>query len=150
MKNFMKSLRVLLVGILCLGVVAANVSAYILSGYVRVNASTTPISGVTINLSGSGTDTTTTGLGGDYDFTVGAGNYVITPISASYSFSPSSRAVSVSADMFNQNFSGTPVSVDTSSPTAPGVVRDGTGSSYINSTTSTSQLSANWTAGAGA
>ncbi|OGS27358.1 MAG: hypothetical protein A2297_03000 [Elusimicrobia bacterium RIFOXYB2_FULL_48_7] len=150
MKNFMKSLRVLLVGILCLGVVAANVSAYILSGYVRVNASTTPISGVTINLSGSGTDTTTTGLGGDYDFTVGAGNYVITPVSASYSFSPSSRAVSVSADMFNQNFSGTPVSVDTSSPTAPGVVRDGTGSSDINSTTSTSQLSANWTASADA
>jgi len=81
--------------------------AYSISGKV-VTSSGSPISGVTMTLSGSASGATTTDGYGKYSFKgLGNGNYTITPDKTGYTFTPTSRAVSVSgANVTRQNFRG--------------------------------------------
>ncbi|MBW2311191.1 MAG: carboxypeptidase regulatory-like domain-containing protein [Deltaproteobacteria bacterium] len=84
-------------------------TTYSVSGQVTTNG--TGLSGVTITLSGDGSDTTTTDSGGDYSFSgLSNGSYMVTPSLAGYTFDPTSRNVTVSG----QNKTGVDFS---SSPT---------------------------------
>ncbi|MFN2493358.1 MAG: collagen binding domain-containing protein, partial [Pyrinomonadaceae bacterium] len=68
---------------------SATPTNYVISGQITNNNN--PLSGVTINLSGSQSATTTTEANGNYSFTAPAeGNYMVTPTSPLYSFGPSS------------------------------------------------------------
>jgi hypothetical protein len=85
---------------------AAN---YSISGYVKDGCGTA-ISGATIALSGSLSRSATTASNGSYQFTglTNQGNYTITPTKSSWSFAPVSiSTVSLSANLANQNFTGT-------------------------------------------
>ncbi|MCL4476730.1 MAG: carboxypeptidase regulatory-like domain-containing protein [Nitrospirae bacterium] len=87
----------------------ATVSAtYSISGTVTDGVS--PLSGVTMTLSGAGTGTTTTDVSGNYTFTgLANGTYTVTPSRTGYTFSPTSRTATISgADVTGQNFTGMP------------------------------------------
>ena len=75
---------------------------YSISG--TVSGST--ISGVTINLTGGATATTTTDANGAYSFNgLGNSNYTVTPSKTGYNFSPSSSAVGINgANVTTTNF----------------------------------------------
>lgn len=80
----------------------------VISGTVT-GAGGAPISGVTVNLTGSDTQSDTTDTSGAYSFTVAAGTYTLMPSKTGYAFTPSSRSnVTVSnADVTGQNFAAT-------------------------------------------
>ena len=67
------------------------------------------VAGVTINLTGAATATTTTDASGNYSFTGQAnGTYTVTPVEAGYTFNPISTVVSVSgASVTGTNFVAT-------------------------------------------
>jgi len=81
--------------------------SYSISGKV-VTSSGSPISGVTMTLSGTASGATTTDGYGKYSFTgLGNGNYTIIPDKTGYTFTPTSKAVSVNgANVTRQNFRG--------------------------------------------
>ena len=70
-----------------------TVTTYTISGTVLSGSS--GFAGVTINLSGGKTASTTTDASGNYSFTVPNGSYTVTPVKTNYTFTPSSRAVTV-------------------------------------------------------
>ena len=69
-------------------------------------------SGVTVNLAGASTASTTTGTGGTYTFGgLANGSYTVTPSLSGYTFSPTSTAVTISgANQTGIDFSSTAVS----------------------------------------
>jgi hypothetical protein len=76
---------------------------YTISGTV-----TGAVAGITINLTGAATASTTTDANGNYSFTVTNGSYNVTPSSTSYTFTPVSSVVAVSgASVTNVNFAAT-------------------------------------------
>jgi Carboxypeptidase regulatory-like domain len=81
--------------------------SYNLSG--SVTESGTGLSGVTINLRGSQTGSTTTDANGNYSFTVLAeGNYTLTPSKQNYTFSPANTSFSnLGANQTAANFTAT-------------------------------------------
>lgn len=83
-----------------------NPPLYDISGYVR-EADSTPVSGVTINLSGHSTSSTTTNSSGYYKFAnLEKGyNYVVIPSKTGWTFNPSGRSYdSLSSDQTNQDY----------------------------------------------
>ncbi len=109
----MSSIKYLLVMLFSIAVVACGggggssspAPTYSISGTVSGNAT----SGVTINLSGASTATTTTATGGTYSFTgLANGSYTVTPSLTGNSFNPTSTAVTVSgANVTGKNFTAT-------------------------------------------
>jgi subtilisin family serine protease len=83
-------------------------TANVITGHIQTGGGT-PIAGVTVGLTGSGTGTTTTNASGDYTFTaVANGNYTITPTSGTYAFTPVNRSATISdGDSTSNNFTGT-------------------------------------------
>lgn len=103
--------------------------SYKISGNITSGGS--PLSEVTVNLTGSRSDTTTTDSSGNYIFDgLLNGNYTITPSKTEYTFTPTNRNVTINnADVTNQTFSAT----STTLPAAPsGLVATGVSSSQIN------------------
>ncbi len=111
----MKSIKWLFAGVLLLGISfvlaacgggggggSAPPATYTISGVVS-GATTT---GVTINLTGASTATTTTATDGSYSFTgLANGSYTVTPSKSLFTFNPTSLAVSVSgANVTGRNF----------------------------------------------
>ena len=86
------------------GPIGARVSGIITSGG-------SPLSGVTVSLSGSGTGTATTDVNGKYLIQgIQTGTYTVTPSISGYTFSPASRSyTSPSADSLAENYTATPV-----------------------------------------
>ncbi|MBI5074886.1 MAG: carboxypeptidase regulatory-like domain-containing protein [Nitrospirae bacterium] len=82
----------------------ASTATYSISGTVTSGGS--PLSGVSITLSGASSGTTTTNASGNYTFTgLANGNYAVTPGLAGYTFTPTNRAVTISsANVSGQNF----------------------------------------------
>lgn len=79
-------------------------SVFIISGNINDNGS--PLSGVSVTLSGSSSKTTTTDASGNYSFVAFNGNYTITPSLLGYTFAPSSASINnLSADQAGVNFS---------------------------------------------
>jgi inhibitor of cysteine peptidase len=78
---------------------------YTISGQVTANGS--PLSGVTISLTGTRSFSTTTDSNGNYSFSVPAGgSYTVTPSLAAYTFSPASQTFSNMSANQTANFSG--------------------------------------------
>lgn len=73
--------------------------SYFISGKITANG--TNLSGVTMSLSGSKTDSTSTDQNGNYTFLVNNGNYIITPSLTGYSFSPGSTALSINSSSWS-------------------------------------------------
>lgn len=75
-----------------------------------VSGGSTNNSGVTINLTGAATMSTTTPAGGAFSFAgLPNGNYTVTPVPSGHTFSPASRAVTISYDNpSGVNFTETP------------------------------------------
>ena len=84
---------------------ASTPLTYNISG--NVSGATT--SGVTITLTGTGSNSITTDAGGNYSFSGAAnGSYTITPSKTGYTFSPASRSITVNnANVTGQNFTAT-------------------------------------------
>ncbi len=82
---------------------------YSISGTVRTAAGS-PISSVTMTLTGAASRTTTTDINGNYSFSsLVNGQYTITPARTGYTFAPSSITVIVSGvNISGQDFIGTP------------------------------------------
>ncbi len=82
---------------------------YSISGTVTESGGGSPLSGVTMTLSGAGSGTTTTNALGNYTFSgLSDGSYTVTPGISGYTFTPTSRNVTVSgADVTGQDFVGT-------------------------------------------
>ncbi|OGS26047.1 MAG: hypothetical protein A2297_07580 [Elusimicrobia bacterium RIFOXYB2_FULL_48_7] len=95
------------------------VPAYSIKGYVRDNSST-PVSGIEMNLTGDVQKSTVTTTSGFYQFLnlAGNGNYLVTPESDDYSFVPVNANYSViDTNKENQNFIAIPkISTDTTGP----------------------------------
>ncbi len=91
----------------------SGISTYSIVGTVTIAGTTTPISGVTINLSGAASASTTTDSNGNYTLSgLPNGGYTVTPVSTAYTFSPVSTSVTVNGrDVVGQGFAGTPVGV---------------------------------------
>ncbi|OGS22385.1 MAG: hypothetical protein A2252_02245 [Elusimicrobia bacterium RIFOXYA2_FULL_39_19] len=81
---------------------------YIVSGYVK-DGSNLPISGATVNLSGSVSTNTTTSALGFYSFTdLSSGTYTVAPSKQNYIFTPSNIVFNpLNATQSNQNFTAT-------------------------------------------
>lgn len=64
------------------------------------------VSGVTVNLTGAASASTTSGVGGTYSFTALApGTYIVTPSTAGKAYSPTNRTVViVASDVTGVNF----------------------------------------------
>lgn len=76
---------------------------YVISG--QITESGAGLDGVTVDLTGSMTDSTVTAGGGNYSFNVPDGDYTVTPSLAGYEFTPPYRDVPVSgADVPGQDF----------------------------------------------
>jgi hypothetical protein len=84
-----------------------SVAAYTISG--TVTSEGVGLSGVTINLTGAATKSTTTESGGNYSLSgLSKGAYTITPGKTGYTFTPQSLSVNVNgADVTGQNFTAT-------------------------------------------
>ncbi|HEX8746165.1 MAG TPA: carboxypeptidase regulatory-like domain-containing protein [Pyrinomonadaceae bacterium] len=69
-----------------------SLKRYTISGQI-ITSNSSPLSGVTVTLSGSQEGTTTTDASGNYFFSglLAKGNYTVTPAKANYTFSPQSR-----------------------------------------------------------
>ncbi|MBI2266960.1 MAG: carboxypeptidase regulatory-like domain-containing protein [Armatimonadetes bacterium] len=82
---------------------------YDIGGTISDSQTGGPLSGVTVNLTGDSTASTTTDANGNYLFQgLANGNYTVTPSLAAYTFNPVNRAVTISsADVTGQNFQGT-------------------------------------------
>jgi hypothetical protein len=85
----------------------SGVPPFNVSGRVT-NAASAPISGVTITLSGNGTQQVTTNANGDYSFAnvVGGFTYTLTPSKTGYLFTPASQAFPNLLANPNANFTG--------------------------------------------
>lgn len=111
----MKTIKLLLAILLSLAVVACGGGGdgYSISGMVTLTgvAHQIALSGVTINLAGASTATTTTAADGSYSFTgLANGSYTVTPSLTGYAFTPTGTAVGVSgANISNANFTATAV-----------------------------------------
>ncbi len=81
--------------------------SHAISGAVTVGGS--PLSGVTMTLSGAGSGTTTTSSTGTYSFaSLADGAYTVTPSRGGYTFAPTNRSVTlVGADSAGNNFAAT-------------------------------------------
>ena len=88
------------------------VPTYSISGTVRTSGGS-PISGVTMALSGASSATTSTDGSGNYNFSgLSNGSYTLTPSMSGYTFAPTSRNVNMSgANVTSQDFTGTPPSI---------------------------------------
>lgn len=95
----------------------ASTSGYSLSGTVTSGGS--PVSGVTINITGATSRTTTTDSSGNYSFPFLAnGTYTVTPSIAGLSFDPTSRNVSINgADVTERSFTCAVAAATLISPT---------------------------------
>lgn len=69
----------------------SETKSYTVSGAVSGSVS----GGVTMNISGTGSSSTTTDSSGNYSFTVQSGSYIVTPSLSGYAFTPSSASVTV-------------------------------------------------------
>jgi 6-phosphogluconolactonase (cycloisomerase 2 family) len=87
---------------------SGQAAALVISGTIRTGG--TPLSGITVTLSGAGTATTTTDASGAYRFTgLGSGSYTLTPSGSGRTFTPPSRSVVLDhADSTGNAFDGTP------------------------------------------
>ncbi|OGS19767.1 MAG: hypothetical protein A3J83_03380 [Elusimicrobia bacterium RIFOXYA2_FULL_40_6] len=87
----------------------ANPLYFIIGNVVR-RYTTTPISAVTMTLSGAGSGVSTTDDTGYYDFTgLLEGNYTVMPSKTGYTFIPSSKIYSpLNSNQYVQDFEGTP------------------------------------------
>jgi Big-like domain-containing protein/carboxypeptidase family protein/IPT/TIG domain-containing protein/beta-propeller repeat-containing protein len=108
-----------------------TVSTYTVSGRVT-NSAATPISGVTIALSGTQSNSTQTDASGNYSFSAVAagGNYTVTPSKPdallTYSFNPTSRNITnLSANTSLIDFTASVSIVTTVNPIADAYVQDG-------------------------
>ncbi|MBI4915136.1 MAG: PPC domain-containing protein, partial [Acidobacteria bacterium] len=99
--------------------VATAVATYSISGTVSGAIAT----GVTVNLTGAGTGSTTTDGSGNYAFSgLANGSYTVTPSLSGYTFSPTSIAVTLSgANQTGKNFTSTAVGGDTPLTSGVGV-----------------------------
>ncbi|MBI4893844.1 MAG: carboxypeptidase regulatory-like domain-containing protein [Acidobacteria bacterium] len=81
--------------------------SYAISGQVTSGGS--PLSGVTLTLSGSGSGTRTSDASGNYSFTglAPGGNYTVTPTRAGYAFTPANSAFTSLAANQTANFTAT-------------------------------------------
>jgi YVTN family beta-propeller protein len=87
---------------------AATLNSYAISGRVT-DANNAGLSGVTVSLSGSATDSTTTDASGNYSFpsVAAGGSYTVTPSKPFYTFSPAGRSLAnISGDQAGVNFTG--------------------------------------------
>ncbi len=76
-----------------------------ISGYVRTGG--VGLSGVTMTLSGTASQTATTGASGYYAFmNLGNGSYTVTPSKTGYTFTPTSQPVTLSGASATANFTG--------------------------------------------
>ncbi len=74
-----------------------TVLTYRIAGHVYAVAGSSPLSGVTVTLSGDGTGSTTTAVDGSFVFDdLKNGNYRVTPSRAGYSFAPAARDLIIS------------------------------------------------------
>jgi len=80
---------------------------YAISGTITEDAS--PLSGVTVTLTGDGTGSKVTGAGGTYSFTgLADGDYIVTPTLAGYTFGPTHKDIALSgADSTGNDFEAT-------------------------------------------
>ena len=100
----------------------ATVQSYTISGRVTLNGS--GLSGVTVSLQGTSTNSATTNSDGNYTFT-GVQNalYTVTPSLTGYAFTPANRSVSVNnGDVTGQDFTATTIQL--SQGTVSGTVTD--------------------------
>ncbi|OGS22381.1 MAG: hypothetical protein A2252_02225 [Elusimicrobia bacterium RIFOXYA2_FULL_39_19] len=81
---------------------------YSISGTIR-DGNSAGISGVTVGLSGSGSESKTTDAVGAYSFgSLVSGNYTVTPVKTGYNFNPINIiCTGISSNQANQNFTGT-------------------------------------------
>ncbi len=100
--------------------------------------------GVTINLTGAATASTTTDGSGNYSFSALAnGGYSVTPSKSGYNFSPASRNVTVSgASVTGQNFTGSPGGPVNNPPNTPASPSPANGATGVSTTPTLS-----WTGG---
>ena len=84
-----------------------GVATFSISGAVTSGSS--PLSGVTMTLSGAASKTTTSDANGNYSFAgLSNGSYTITPSKTGYTFTPPNRSVTVnSSNVTGQDFSAT-------------------------------------------
>ena len=124
-------------------------TTYSISGKVTLSGS--GLSGVTMTLSGSGSETTETDSSGDYTFSgLSNGTYTITPSKSGYTFTPVSKSVTISgSNKTGQNFTATAIATYSISGT---VTLSGSGLSDVTMTltgsgsgTTTTDTSGNYT-----
>ena len=103
---------------------------------------TPPIAGITVNLTGASSASTTTDGSGNYTFSsLGNGNYTITPTQAGYAFSPNSQNVTINgANVSGVTFTATQVwSISgTITPATAGLTVNLSGTSSGSTTTNAS------------
>ncbi len=92
-------------------IVPLSTTSYTISGTITSGGN--PLSGVTVNLDGPFSGTTTTNLSGLYSF-IGLinGTYTVTPSLTGYTFTPESRSVNISgSNITGQDFEGIPITI---------------------------------------
>ena len=97
----------------------ATLLTYSISGTVT-NSSNQPVSGVTLTLTGSSSQTTTTNASGQYTFSnlPYSGSFTITPAKSGQVFTPASRSyTNLTASQTGQNFSAAPATPPTGAQT---------------------------------
>ncbi|MGA9751599.1 MAG: carboxypeptidase regulatory-like domain-containing protein, partial [Acidobacteriota bacterium] len=117
---------------------ATSTATYSISGTVSGDTA----SGVTVNLTGAASATTTTDTSGNYTFSgLANGSYTVTPSKSGYTFSPTSLAVTISgANQTGKNFTATSTATysilgTVSGDTASGVTMSLTGAATATTTT---------------
>jgi len=104
-------------------------NTYLISGVIK-DSNGSPISGVTISLTGTKTASYITGSDGTYMFaTLTNGTYTITPSKPGYTFSPPNRTVSISGyNVIGQDFLGT---LNSGTYSISGVIMEKIGWRYV-------------------